>query len=177
MRRTAVVVAAVLLLTFALSSVGMAAGRVGVVDLALIMDESKAGKQANALLNAFIKERQDALLPLEEELQQLGEALENGESTSEEERAALQEEYDALISEYVATAGRFDEEIEAALQSLREQLLADIGVVIQMVGDSRGFDLIIDVSSAYYYRRTVELTFEVIREYDDLWEEAQRQSQ
>lgn len=176
-RRIALIGTAVLLITFALSAVGSAAGRVGVVDLSLIIDESKAGKQANALLNLFIQERQAALLPLEEELERLSAELENGESLSDEERAALQEEFDAAVMEYVAAANQYEEQIEAAVQDLRDQILADIGVVLQMVGDSRGFDLIMDVSSAYYYRRTVDLTFEVIREYDDLWDEAQRQSQ
>lgn len=177
LKRHVVVGAVVLLLTLVLSAIASAAGRVGVIDLALIIDESKAGRQANTMLNAFIEERRQQLLPLETQLQELVESLENGvESMSDEERAALEAEIDTLAEEYVSLLEQFQTEVEAAAQSLREQLLADIGVVLQMVGDSRGFDLIIDTSTAYYYRRVVDLTFEVIREYDDLWEAAQRQS-
>lgn len=175
MKRHAVIGAVVLLLMLALSAVASAADRVGVIDLALIIDESKAGRQANTLLNAFIEERRQELLPLETQLQELVEALENGaESMSDEERAALEAEVDALAEEYVSLLDQFEADVDAAVQSLRQQILADIGVVLQMVGDSRGFDLIIDTSTAYYYRRVVDLTFEVIREYDDLWEAAQR---
>lgn len=175
MKRHAVIGAVVLLLMLALSAVASAADRVGVIDLALIIDESKAGRQANTLLNAFIEERRQELLPLETQLQELVEALENGaESMSDDERAALEAEVDALAEEYVSLLDQFEADVDAAVQSLRQQILADIGVVLQMVGDSRGFDLIIDTSTAYYYRRVVDLTFEVIREYDDLWEAAQR---
>lgn len=177
MKRFAFVAAAVLLLTLSLSAAGLASGKVGVIDLAVIMDESKAGKQANAVLATFIEERQQAVLPMEAQLEQLAEAIENGgESMSDDERGAKQAEFDALAQEYLVAVDQFEAEIEDALLSLREQILADIGVVLQMVGDSRGFDLIMDASTAYYYRRTIDLTFEVIREYDDLWEVAQRQA-
>lgn len=178
MRRNALIVTTALLLSLALTAVASAAARVGVIDLGLIIDESKAGRQANTVLNAFIEERQQALLPLETQLEELAAALESDVVTlSVEERAALEADFDALAEEYLALLNQYEAEIEAAVESLREQILADVGVVLQLVGDSRGFDLIMDASMAYYYRRTVDLTFEVIREYDDLWDEAQRQQQ
>lgn len=176
MRRNTVVLTVALLLIMALSTVASAANRVGVIDLALIMDESKAGRRANALLEEFIAERQEALLPLEEQIEALAAELENAESMSDAEREALQAEFDEVVNEYVTQLNQYEAEIDAALQQLREQILSDIGAVLQMVGDSRGFDLIIDTSMAYYYRRVVDLTFEVIREYDDLWDQAQLQA-
>lgn len=174
MRKRVVIVGVVLALMFAFAAAASAQERVGVIDLALIIDESKAGKQANALLNQFIAERQQQLTPYETQLEALLEQLEN-EALSDEERAALEEEFNALAEEYLALVEQFDAEVAAAVETLRQQILSDIGVVLQLVGDSQGFDLIIDASNAYYYRRVVDLTFEVIREYDTLWEQAQRQ--
>lgn len=177
MKRQAVVVGVVLALTFIFSAVASAADRVGVIDLALVMEESKAGREANAVLNQFIVERQQALAPYEEELEELLARLEDeDESLADDEREALVAQFEQLVQEYAAMVEQFEFEVEAAAQTLREQLLADIGAVLQMVGDTRGFDLIMDSSNAYYYRRVIDLTFEVIREYDDLWEQAQRQA-
>lgn len=177
MKRSAVVVGVVLALTFALAAVASAADRVGVIDLALIIDESKAGRQANTLLNEFIAQRQQELAPYEERLAAMLEQLENeADALPEEERAALETGFDELAQEYFALLEQFEAEVAAAVEALREQILADIGVVLQMVGDDRGFDIIMDAANVYYYRRVVDLTFEVIREYDDLWEQAQRQA-
>src|SRR5690625_230788 len=52
---------AALLFTLALSATGWAATRMGVIDLALIMDESKAGKRVNALLADFVSEKREEL--------------------------------------------------------------------------------------------------------------------
>lgn len=174
MRRLVLAVIAGLALTMALSASALAADRVGVINLELIMEESKAGKQANAVLQAAVEERRQLLAPQEARLEELAAILDNGDTLSEEERAATQAEFDALAEEYVAAVNRYDAEVQQLLEQLRSQLLADIGVVLQRVGDSRGFDLILDISAAYYFRRTVDLTFEVIREYDDLWEQARQ---
>ncbi len=69
---------------------------------------------------------------------------------------------------------QFEAEIQAAAQTLREQLLSDIEVVVRMVGEARGFDLVLEASDVYFYRRVVDLTFEVIREYDHLWEQSRQ---
>lgn len=170
---------AVLVLVMAMASIGLAADRVGVIDLAVIMDESKAGKQANAALAAFIDERQQAAFQLEEELEQLAASLdedEGGAAWSGDERATLEAELDAAVERYIAAVNEYEAEIDAALEALRDHILSEIGIVLQMVGDSRGFDIILDSTSSFYYRRVVDLTFEVIREYDVLWEAAQRQA-
>lgn len=177
MRRIGLIVAAGVLLVLALSSAGLAADRIGVIDLDLIMDESKAGKEANAILAAFVEERQQALIPIEARLEELAHALDNNEKPLDQaERASKESEFDALYEQYVAMVNQYEAEIEDALQSLRNQLLSDIGVVLQMVGDRGGFTLIVDVANVYYYRRTIDLTFEVIREYDELWDAARQQS-
>lgn len=171
---TATIIATVFIVLVA-TAAGSAAGRVGVVDLAVVIDESKAGKEANAALNAFIAERQLAADELEARWQQLADDLEAAESSlGDEEPEALRAELDAAAAAYVAAVDEFEAEIDGALQALRDHILSEIGIVLQRVGDARGFDMIVDSSSVFYYRRVVDLTFEVIREYDDLWEEARR---
>lgn len=171
MRKIALAVTVAVMFTIAVSAVGLAASQVGVIELNTIIEESRAGKQANAVLNAFIDELRAEVAPVEAELEQMLEKLED-ESLSDEARAALEAEAEELAGQYVAMVEAFDEEIELAIMQLREQVLSDIGVVLQLVGDSRGFDLIVDSEAVFYYRRVVDLTFEVIREYDNLWLEA-----
>lgn len=177
MRTSLRIVLTVAIIVLAGAVVASAQSRVGVVDLAIVIDESKAGQEANTALNAFIAERQAAADDLAARWQELADALEEGdESLSEEEREALQAEMEAAEAEYIAAVEQFEAEIAAAVDELRQYILNDIGIVLQRVAEARGFDLIVDASSAYYYRRVVDLTFEVIREYDELWEAAQQQA-
>lgn len=177
-KRDASLAAVVLLLTLTLPLAASAADRVGVIDLGTVIDESQAGREANAVLNRFIEERQQWLVPYEERLDDLLARL-NGEdeALSAGERAALQAEFDELAQEYFAMVEQFEAEIQAAAQTLREQLLSDIEVVVRMVGEARGFDLVLEASDVYFYRRVVDLTFEVIREYDHLWEQSRQQAE
>lgn len=177
MKRFIATAMTVVFLMVTMVTVGFAADRIGVIDLALIMDESKAGKEANEVLAEFIQERQQALQPLETRLTELNDIVENGDSElADDERVAKEEELGAVVQEYTATVNAFESEIQSVLQSLRNHIMSEIGVVLQIVGDESGFDVIVDTSSVYYYRRVVDLTSEVIRKYDTLWDEARQQA-
>lgn len=163
---------AVVAAAFVVAAVGSgavsAATKVGVVDLATIMEESRAGRQANVVLNEFVAELREELQPYEENLDELFEALQD-ESLSDDERRGLEERFNETMAEYSALVDAFDMEVEEALFQLRSQVLNDIGIVLQSVAEAQGFDIILDSDAVLYYRRVVDLTFEVIREYDERW--------
>lgn len=170
--RRAVFAGAVIVLLALFGGAGVsAASKVGVVDLGTIMEESRAGKQANVILNEFVAELRAELRPYEDELDELFEALQD-ESLPEDERGALEERFNEAMAEYGSLVDAFDAEVEEALFQLRRQVLNDIGIVLQSIAEAQGFDIILDSEAVLYYRRVVDLTFEVIREYDERWQAA-----
>lgn len=170
-RRIVAAAVMVLMSILAISAIGSAQAKIGLIDLAVIIDESKAGQQGTAILQAVVAERQQVVSEMEAELIALEEALSDSTLTDAEraEKLAALEEAAAQFSQ---TVELFEAEIEQLIQSLRSQVISDILFVVQLVAEQSEFDLIIDVDDAYYYRSAIDLTNEVIREYDDLWEAA-----
>lgn len=170
-RRIVVGTIVVFMLIMAIGAMGSAQSRIGVIDLAVVIDESKAGKEGNTILQDALAERQAQVREMEDELLAMEEAL-SADTLTDDERAERLAELEQAETEYSETVARFEAEIDQLLQTLRRQIISDIGVVVQLVAEERGFDLVIDADQAYYYRRVADLTFEVIREYDDLFDAA-----
>lgn len=144
-------------------------GKIGIVDLAIVIDESSSGKQANAEINELIAVHQSALDALEDEIVALETELEDaGETLEEAVRAAKTAQLDELVAKYLADMNQYETEIQQRAQMYQNQILNEIGAVLQWFGDNKDYSLILDSSVALYYRRTVDLTWEIIREYDTL---------
>ncbi|MFS8581728.1 MAG: OmpH family outer membrane protein [Limnochordales bacterium] len=161
-----------LALVLALGAVGSAQSRIGVIDLAYVLDESKAGQEGNAILQAALAERREQVQAMEQRLQELEASLTDA-TLSDEERDRRLAELEAAAAEYNETVARFEAELDFLLQTLRDQILSDIGVILQMIAEERGLDIVIDASQAHYYRDAVDLTLAVIQRYDELYEAAQ----
>lgn len=146
-----------------------AAPKIGVVDIATIMDESVAGREADALLRAFVAERQQVIDELELELEQLTARL-NGTDDSTM-RNTLQSEMDEKTTAFQQRVQRFEAEIEAAISELQSQILGDIQIVLELFGDDHDYDIIFDTASVVYLGPALDVTWEVIEAYDKLLEE------
>lgn len=160
------------LLMGVLVSTGVASAqelRIGVVDLSIIISESAAGREANEQLNQLVERRRIEIAQKEEAIVALETELNNiAENLSDEQVTTKQEELNELISEYLQLIETYESEIQATAEAMRRQILAEIGAVLQWYGDNRGYSLIIDASAALYYRRVIDLTYDIIREYDAL---------
>lgn len=177
MKRYIRAVLCALVVTLLAVGVSSAAGKIGVVDIAVVIDESVAGQEANALLGAFVAERQQVVVEKEAELEQLTLSLEeNGEGMSAEARAALQAQIDAATTELTQLLHTFEAEINAAIEELRGQILSDIEVVLQIFGVENEFGLIFDAASAVFVNDTADVTWDVIGKYDELLAESRAES-
>lgn len=171
MKRLVALVVGTLLLVgiLGVAVVGAETDRIGIVDLAIVIDESSAGKKANAELNNLIASRQSALDALEADIVALETELEVAESTlSEEVKQVKAAQLDDLVTQYLTRMNEYEAEIQQLAQALQNQILSEIGAVLQWFGDNKDYSLILDSSTALYFRRVVDLTWEIIREYDDL---------
>lgn len=143
--------------------------KVGIVDLSILISESDEGKRDNAELNQLIAERQAELDQREASVLALRDRLEDeANALSDQERARLEEEYQTLSIEYLTIGQEYEAEIQARADEMRDQLLQEIASVLQWYGDTKEYTLILDASTVYYYRQVIDLTWEILREYNDL---------
>ena len=145
--------------------------KVAVMDLQVVMSESVAGKQANADLAQFARERQAQIDEINARVDALQTEL-AATNLSESDRSAKQEELNSLIDELQQRVVQAQNEINARQQLLRNRVLNDIGQVLNIIGQERDYSLIIDSSSVFYYKLVVDITWEVVRRYDELYEAA-----
>lgn len=169
--RMVVAAALALALILGLGAVGSAQSRVAVMDLAFVIDESRAGKEGNMILQAAVAERQAQVSAMEDRLLELETSLADNTLT-DAERAERLASLEAAALEYSETVARFQSELEQLVQSLRGQIVSDVSVVVQMIAQEREIDLILDVNQAYYYREAIDVTLDVIQRYDELFDAA-----
>lgn len=168
--RKAVVLVLGILLGIGVMTAAVAAEtvKIGIVDLSILLTESRAGKDANAQLTELITARQSELDEREAAVLALQTELNEATDLSDADRARKEEELNTLVTEYLALAEVYEAEIQNLAETLRNQLLNEIGAVLQWYGDQREYTAILDVDAVLYYRRVVDLTWDILREYDEL---------
>lgn len=169
MKRFIVALCWALVLPLFVVNVGAAAGKIGVLDVNIVIEQSVAGKEAQAILESFVAERQQLVREKEAERDELELALtDDGAGRSSEETAALQQRVENVTAELTQLVREFEHEIEAAVNDLRDQLLADIVIVTQLFGEENGYDLILDAAQVAFARDAIDVTEQIVRKYDEL---------
>ncbi len=142
-----------------------AEAKVAVMDLNMVMIESEAGKAASAQLEALIQERQAAVDSKAEAIRKLQEEVEEAASTNE--RTSGQWELEQLVLEYETLVAQSEAEIQAEAEQMRSQILIEIGEVLRVLGEQENYSLILDTSIVHYYTQAIDITWEVIRGYNE----------
>mgnify|MGYP000906736898 FL=1 len=160
MKRTGIYVFLIVGVLLLGSGVSAAANAlIGVIDLDVVMDQSEAGKLANGDLGNLIAGWQETLDSLEAAILELQEA--NPEA----------EELPGLVEDYQIAAAEAEYVIQQRAEELYQLLLQDIALVARMIGERDGYTIIAETASLFYYESHVDLTPEVIREYNRLLSE------
>ena len=152
---------------FAFSQLAPAQTKVAVINLQRAVFESAEIKKADAEMQARFKPRQDEVDQLNREIAGLAQQLQtaNGKLSAQQEadltaqgqrkQRELQRKQDDLQAD--ATAFRND-----VLSKSSEKMTA----VVRKLAEEKGFDLVVDTSTALYFKTTMELTSDAIAAYD-----------
>jgi len=137
--------------------------KIGVVDFQqALLNTADMQKQATAL-EAKFKPRQEALEKLTTELQQIQQQL---QTASNEQAAQLQNEGARKQRE----AQRLGEDLQAEVEFERDAILQDgaqrMRGVIEKMRESKGLDLVVDISTTISFNPTLDLTGEATSAYD-----------
>src|SRR3989337_1343944 len=119
------------------------AGKIGIVDLQRVIRDSQAGKTAKA---AFEREFQDKRRIIEQKTEQLS----------------------RMKQDFIRTRDDFRDELQKRDFELTQKILSELEGVIQKIGDSDGYVIIIEKTEGgvIYAAKGVDLTDKIIQAYD-----------
>jgi outer membrane protein len=143
--------------------------KIGYVDLQRVIRDSQAGKSAKA---AFEKEFQDKRRIIEQRTTDLARMKQDfiAKAPVMEEGARKQkaDELDKIEKDLTRTRDDFRDELQKRDFELTQRILTELESVLQQIGDSDGYTLIIEKTEGgvIYAAKGVDLTYKVIQAYD-----------
>ncbi len=152
------------------ASVGANPFLVGIIDVAVIIEQSNAGKIANAALAEEISAKQGMVDEKAAEINALVELFIESDEMSDEERTSLEAQHALLLAEYQELIIAAEKQVQESAQYLRTLLVSEIGEIVRIIAQREGYALILESTSAAYYGKHIDITAEVIREYNKYYQ-------
>jgi outer membrane protein len=173
-RMTLSLVAMGILLLASLSNAQAAeAFKMGVVDPQSVLEKSKAGKKALDGLKEYVSTRQKLLSRDEEELRNTEKTLkEQLAKLSDTEKKEKETQFRTKIQDYQKRAQEFNQELQGKQKELVDDYMKKIAAATQTVAEKGGFAIVVDKGSeqtvkiVIYHKDTIDLTDQVIKEFD-----------
>jgi outer membrane protein len=173
----AVFFAGMCVLGFSWQPQALAAGkdsvRVGVIDPQAVIEKSKAGSRALAVLKEHAQARETVMKNDQKELERLQVELKDEISTlSEEEQKRKQERFAEKFQAWQKQGQEFQNELSQKQKDLVQEYMKKIEEATSAVASRHGFDVVIDKGSentlkiVLFNRDGLDLTSEVVKEFD-----------
>ncbi len=148
-----------------LAGSAFAQAKVAVVNVQKAILDSDEIKKAQTVLEAKYKSRQDELLKLQKDLESIQTQLQGGKlsqsAASELQLRGTREQRDAQ---------RISEDLQADADRDRQEILSKstqkMLEVVKKIADEKGYDVVIDVSQAFYTKPSLDITAEVAAAYN-----------
>jgi len=144
--------------------------KIGFVDLVRALNESESGKKAKADLEFLIKSKQVTI-------DEKGKAIEKGKNDLEKQASVLsqdarkskEEELERLIREYQRLVSDSQSDVKKKESELTGDILKDIRVIIQKIGQDEGYTLILENAEGQilYSMKEIDLTDAVIKKHNE----------
>ena len=143
--------------------------KIGIIDLQLVIASSKAGKAAKAAFESEFKQKQQIIESKSVQLERLkSEFVQNGPVMNEATRKQKAEQIEQLDKDLQRSRADFRDELQKRDFELLEKILKDLDGILQSIGKSEGYTLIIEKTEGgvIYSTPTVDITQKVIQAYD-----------
>ena len=143
--------------------------KIGVVDFQKAMELSSEGKAAKAVFQKEVERIQRDLKGRQDELNKLKEEIElQGAMLTPEARAEKQRQYENKLRDFKRLYEDYQEEMRREDAQLSEKILRKLMQIIEVYGEANGYDLILEKtqSAVLYKSELLDITLEIIREYD-----------
>jgi len=143
--------------------------KIGIIDLQMVIANSRAGKAAKSAFEAEFKQKQQIIESKSSQLESMkNEFIQNGPVMNEVTRKQKAEQIDRLDKELQRSRADFRDELQKRDYELLEKILKDLDGILQSIGKSGGFTLIIEKTEGgvIYASPTIDITQQVIQAYD-----------
>src|ERR1700733_1328026 len=148
-----------------------AAGKVGVINIQAAIASTAEGKQAAAELQSQFTPRMNELQNLQKQIEDVRNRLQAGQSTlSDEEKARLQREGDALTRTYQRKQQELQDDTNDAQQDVVNRIGRKLVDILNKYSKDNGYAIVLDDSSqqtpVIYAANQIDVTQDIIRLFD-----------
>ena len=163
-------VLALLVLSYlALPTPARAQGQLAVVDMERAVNDTKAGKRAQAELRRKAEKLEAELKALGDEVGNLRKDLENtAVLLKPEAKLAKERDFERKVRLFNDRKRDAQQEIREAQRDAFAPILRDMGKVITDMGTKSGYAMILEARTALYYPKSIDVTAQVIAAYDQI---------
>jgi len=152
---------------FVFAHLAVAQTKVGVINLQQAVFESAEIKKADAQMQATFKPRQDRILALQNEIEALSKQLQAGQGKLS---ASAEADLTTQGQRKQRDLQRLNDDLNADAQSYRNDILskssAKMGEVVKKIAEEKGLDLVVDTTTALYFKPALDITKEATAAYD-----------
>jgi len=152
---------------FVFGHLAVAQTKVGVINLQQAVFESAEIKKADAQMQATFKPRQDRILALQNEIEALSKQLQAGQGKLS---ASAEADLTTQGQRKQRDLQRLNDDLNADAQSYRNDILskssAKMGEVVKKIAEEKGLDLVVDTTTALYFKPALDITKEATAAYD-----------
>lgn len=142
--------------------------KTGVVDFAVVINNSEAGKQANAQLAELINAKRAAAQEQAKNVESLKKAFEEQAATlSAEDKKAKEEELNKVFRDYQNTVALSNAEVQKKQAELRTSVINEIKGVINKIAQEENYTMILDAAVVPYYDKNTDISAKVIQKYNE----------
>ncbi len=147
--------------------------KIAYIDLAKIIDETDAAKEAKAKLQeeydkrqGELKKMQDDIIKLQNEMAQKTKFMSQEEI--EKKRAQLQEKQ----IEFMNKLKEAEAQIQLLDSKLTQSVMQELRKLVQKIAETEGYDLVLEKSQILYVKDADDITYRVIDEFNRMWRKA-----
>ena len=143
--------------------------KIGFIDIQRAISESTAGKRAKDKFQSQVKKAEADLLKEKQELERLKSDLDKkGPLMKEEERRNLEADLQRRYVTYQRTMGDQQQELRQREGALTADILKDLEKIVNEVGKSEKFTLILERNQILYSDQGIDVTNKVIELFNSL---------
>lgn len=171
MKKKAALIFLACLLTaaFVLPAVAMAEIKIGVVDMEAAVNNTKAGKRAQAELKRKFEKYENDLKSMQAEIQKLQKEMENSAMLLKPEaKLSKQREFERMVRQFQEKQRDASQDMNEAQRESFKPILQKMRGIITGIGKKGGYSLITETRAVLYAPDSADITKQVIAAYDKL---------
>lgn len=170
MKKNICVITGLVLLIFVWSSISYAEEKIGFINMQEILQNSNAGKKAEADFKKMVEKKQASIKAMENDIQKMQNELENqGTSMTASTRKSKQEAYMKKMGTYRQLVDSSNQELQKNKQEGMAKMIPNISKIVNNIAEREKFTVILDVFSLHYFsNKGNDITKKVLAEFNKI---------